>query len=103
MAMVGCLRRRGSGAALVAPVVTLALLVGTPEVAYAATVVVPAAQTAVEGNSNEGFPFNCSRFSAFSMRTQQVYAGSAVGSAAVTQIAFRPDAIDGNAFGPTTI
>jgi hypothetical protein len=76
-----------------------ALLIAVPPVASA--IVVPNAQTAVEGNTNNDFPFGCSSFS--SMRYQQVYLGSEVGSGTITQIAFRQDGVSGGAFGPTTI
>jgi hypothetical protein len=50
------------------------LLITVPPVA-SATVVVPNAQTGVEGNANNAFPFRCFAFFA-SMRYQQVYLGS---------------------------
>lgn len=65
-------------------------------------VVVPNNLAAVEGNSNNGFPFNISFFGIPSQRYQQVYAASqfsaVTGPALVTQIRFRPDATLGDAF-----
>jgi len=78
-----------------------ALLIAVPPLA-SATVVVPNAQTAVEGNANNSFPFNCLLLTP-SMRYQQVYLGPEVGSGTITQIAFRQDGGGGGAFGPTTI
>ena len=63
---------------------------------HASFVVVPGAQASVEGNANNGFPFNIGAFSASSMRYQQGFAASQFsslsGPALITQIAFRPDA-----------
>ena len=87
----------GAAAAVAAPAT------GTP-------VVVPGAQTSVEGGFDNGFPFNLNAFPGFfadpnnpSMRYQQVYGASEFGALApggefITGIAFRPDAGGGNAF-----
>ena len=75
-------------------VAALALFAGTITAAYAQSVVVPGAQTAAEGNSNNGFPFNITPFGHASMRYQQVYGAAefAVGGPIVIhQIVFRPD------------
>jgi hypothetical protein len=63
-------------------------------------VIVPGGLTSVEGNSNNGFPFNLGGFGLTSQRYQQVYAASEFGSVPVliTGIAFRPDAQFGGAF-----
>jgi hypothetical protein len=81
------------------------LLVGTGQV-EAGVLVSPNGQAAVEGNSNNGFPFNIANFSLTSQRYQQVYNASdfsAFGGTArlITQIAFRPDAFFGGAFSST--
>jgi len=70
--------------------------------AESATVVVPNAQTAVEGNADNVSPFSCSVVGG-SMRYQQVYLGPQVGSGTITEIRFRQDGGNGAAFGPTTI
>src|SRR5438067_7165772 len=78
----------------------------TPHIAGAAatTVVVPNSLASTEANENNAFPFNCLAFGASSMRTQQVYRGTEVGSSTITQLAFRPDGTaSASAFGPTTI
>ena len=60
-------------------------------------VVVPNAQTAVEGNSQNSFPFGDTNCSA--MRYQQVYAsGDIGGTGIIDKIAFRPDFNNGVAF-----
>src|SRR5437879_5848047 len=76
--------------------------------AEAATmVVVPFAQTATEGNSNNGYPFNITAFGLSSQRYQQVYGasdfilGGVVTPQNITQITFRPDALSGAAFSST--
>jgi hypothetical protein len=84
-------------------VITAALLT-VAKAGSAAVVVVPNAQTSVEGNQQNAWPFNCVGFG--SQRYQQVYRGSEVGRGTITQIAFRPDGAagaGGAAFGPTTI
>src|SRR4051794_7003276 len=50
------------------------------------TVVVPNANATVEGNLNNADPFDCG---SGSMRYQQVYTGSQVGSGSISQLAFR--------------
>lgn len=66
----------------------------------AALLVVPGANQLVEGNSNNGFPFNISDFGVPSQRYQQVYdAGEfPVSIIEITDIRFRPDDVAGNAF-----
>jgi hypothetical protein len=66
-----------------------------------AAVVVPNAQSAVDGNIGHSFPFNCGGVVA-SMRYQQVYLASEVGSLTIGRIAFRQEP-GASAFGPTTI
>jgi len=65
-------------------------------------VVVPNAQTNVEGNSANILPFGCVVTSA-SMRYQQVYLGPEVGNGTITEIRFRQDAPAVVPFGPNTI
>jgi len=73
--------------------------------AHAQTVVVPSGNTSVEGNSNNGFPFNLIGFGLSSQRYQQVYDKSEFSSLSgpelITQILFRPDAGFGGAFSST--
>jgi len=71
--------------------------------ASAATVVVPAANTSIEGNASNAFPFNLGALEVSSMRYQQIYAASefaslAAGGEFITELRFRPDATDGAAF-----
>ena len=70
-------------------------------------IVSPNAEATTEGNINSGFPFNLPFFGLTSMRYQQVYSSgdfaSLGGPMYVTQIAFRPDASNGNAFSATTL
>ncbi len=67
-----------------------------------ADIVVPSAQALVEGNSNNGFPFNLAAFSRTSQRYQQVYSASEFsGPFLITDIEFRPDASSGAAFSST--
>jgi len=67
-----------------------------------ANVIVPSAQTSVEGNSNNGFPFNIAAFGLSSQRYQQVYGSSEFsGLFLITDIEFRPDATSGAAFSST--
>ena len=62
-------------------------------------VVVPNAQTTVEGNTFNRFPFNLTIYNATSMRYQQVYSsGDIGGSGIIDQIAFRPDFSQGQVF-----
>ena len=69
--------------------------------AESATVVVPNAQASVVGNGLNIAPFSCAAVST-SMRYQQVYLGSEVGSGTITEIRLRQAAGEG-AFGPTNI
>jgi len=62
-------------------------------------VVVPNSARNIEGNSNNGYPFDLSETGLSSQRYQQVYAASQFGGAGfITQIIFRPDASFGHAF-----
>jgi hypothetical protein len=69
--------------------------------AMAAAIVSPSAQTSVEGNTNNNFPFNSAGIS--SQRYEQVYRATEFGSGPllITGLAFRPDAEFGNAFSTT--
>lgn len=71
----------------------------------AQNVVVPNADAAVEGNTNNGFPFNITAFGLTSQRYQQVFGagdfGAIVGPHLITAITFRPDAGSGAAFSST--
>ncbi len=71
--------------------------------AIAATIVSPSADTSVEGNSNNGFPFNIALFGLSSERYEQVYSATQFGSGPllITGLAFRPDANTGAAFSTT--
>jgi hypothetical protein len=86
-------------------VAVLGLLVGGVERARAGLVVVPNDLAGVEGDSNNGFPFNLSLFGDSSMRYQQVYDSSQFsslgGPVMINQIIFRPDAQTGAAFSST--
>jgi uncharacterized membrane protein len=67
------------------------------------TVVIPNAQTTLEGNSNNGFPFNLSSHGHTGMRYQQVYAASelgATGLVTITHLAFRRD-VSNSSFAST--
>jgi hypothetical protein len=71
--------------------------------ASAAGGVVPNAFTNVTGGGNNSFPFSCGSAAGVpSMRYQQVYLGSEVGSLTLRRIAFREKAFQ-PAFGPSTI
>lgn len=62
----------------------------------AASTIVPGALAGVEGNGNNGFPFNIGAFGLASMRYQQVYAASEfLGSMLIGGISFRPDVSGG--------
>ena len=80
------------------------LLLGAVNPAHAITptVVVPNGNAMVEGNSNNGYPFDLGQTGLTSQRYQQVYAASQFGGGGlITQIIFRPDAFAGNAFTST--
>jgi PEP-CTERM motif len=68
-------------------------------------VVSPSTQTNLEGDTNNGFPFNLSNVFLTAIRWQQVYASSeftSVGSGMkIAGITFRPDANTGAAFSST--
>jgi len=68
--------------------------------AIAATIVSPSADTSVEGNSNNVFPFD---IGLSSQRYEQVYRATEFGSGPllITGLAFRPDAEFGAAFSTT--
>jgi hypothetical protein len=67
-----------------------------------ANFIVPSALTSVEGDTNNGFPFNLANFGLSSMRYQQVYSSSEFsGLFLITDIEFRPDAQTGAAFSST--
>jgi hypothetical protein len=67
-----------------------------------ANVIVPSAETSVEGSTNNGFPFNITAFGQTSQRYQQVYSSSEFsGPFLITDIEFRPDAQSGAAFSST--
>lgn len=80
-----------------------AFLVGMS--AQAEVIIVPNSLAAVEGNSNNGFPFNIYFHNVSSMRYQQAFNSSEFsalsGPSLLTQIAFRPDDATGNAFSST--
>ena len=73
-------------------------VVVTVSAAATAPLVVPNSLATIEGNSNNGFPFNIANIFLSSMRYQQVFAASEFGTQplTITQITFRPD---GGAFG----
>ncbi len=67
-----------------------------------ADLVVPSGLASVEGNSNNGFPFNLSNFGLSSQRYQQVYSASEFsGPFLITDLEFRPDGGSGAAFSST--
>jgi hypothetical protein len=68
--------------------------------ATGATLVVPGANTAVEGATNNGLPFNIGLFNFSTIRYQQVYDSSEFpsGTILITGMRFRPDSIVGDAF-----
>lgn len=81
------------------------LLAGAPTILYAQNVVVPNGLAGVEGNLNNGFPFNLSNNGLTMQRYQQVYGAgefsSVVGPKLITTITFRPDGDTGSAFAST--
>ena len=86
-------------------VAVAALLVGMTANARADFVVAPNANANVEGDGNNGFPFNIQDFGISTMRYQQVYDSSQFSSLGgpklITEIIFRPDAQSGQAFSST--
>jgi len=67
-----------------------------------ADVIVPGSVAGVEGNINNGFPFNIAFFSLTSQRYQQLYSSTEfTGPVLISGIAFRPDATIGSAFSST--
>jgi hypothetical protein len=71
--------------------------------AIAAAIVSPSAQTSVEGNIDNGLPFNIAFVGLSSERYEQVYSATQFGSGPllITGLAFRPDANTGAAFSTT--
>jgi hypothetical protein len=71
--------------------------------ATAVTIVSPSANTSVEGNGNNIFPFDIGPPAFASQRYQQVYRASEFGSSPllITGLVFRPDAQFGGAFSTT--
>jgi hypothetical protein len=70
----------------------------------AALIVVPNSLANVEGNSNNGFPFNLQLFGLQAQHYQQVYSHTQFPSGGpflITAMAFRPDSQTGNAFSST--
>ena len=65
--------------------------------------VLPAVLAGLEGNVNNGYPFDCSAFGIPSMRYQQVYLGSEVGTGDIHELRFRKDGSCGGGFGPQVI
>lgn len=65
-------------------------------------VILPAATAAVEGDNNNSYPFNCVNPGP-SMRYQQVYLGTEVGTGEILELRFRQDGEFGMPFGPTTV
>ncbi len=86
---------------LAAPIALLGM-VAAPQLA-AADIISPAANAAVEGNANNGFPFNITSFGLTAQRYEQVYSAVDFGTTPITisGLLFRPDAGDGAAFSTT--
>lgn len=83
------------------PLIMLSLAVTAP--VAASPIVVPAALSGVEGNSNTAsVPFNITAVGLTSQRYQQVYSSTEFTSAIlITELLFRPDFDSGNAFSST--
>jgi len=81
------------------------LLLSSPNHSIAQNIVVPNSLANVEGNANNGFPFNIGDFNISTQRYQQDYASnqfSAItGPTLITAISFRPDSSTGSAFNST--
>lgn len=78
-----------------------ALTVVVPYSAHADSIVVPQSFTTVEGDSNNLNPFNMGYITQLGVRYQQEYDAAEFDVSSpieITQIAFRPDAINGKAF-----
>jgi hypothetical protein len=77
----------------------LLVLASSPN-AIAAAIVSPSAQASVEGNIDNGLPFNIAFVGLSSERYEQVYSATQFGSGPllITGLAFRPDANTGAAF-----
>lgn len=74
-----------------------------PNTSTQTAVVVPAANNNVEGDIDNGYPYDIFPFGLTAQRYQQVYAAGEFGatSGLITQIRFRPDASAGSAFSAT--
>jgi len=91
---------------LFAAMLSCLLLLGTPNLSNAQNIVVPNSLASVEGNSNNGFPFNITGAGGLSsQRYQQVYAASQFSSITsptlISAISFRPDGDFGTSFSST--
>jgi len=97
----GCKRAKTIGGVRAARVAVTALvaLLGS---AARAQVVVPNAQTTVEGNFNNLHPFSCRSLTLNSERYQQVYRGTEIGTGNILEIRFRGDGTTDSSFGSTT-
>jgi hypothetical protein len=82
---------------------TVLLAFGWSSKATAVTIVSPSAETNVEGNGNNVFPFDIAPPGFVSQRYEQVYGASDFGSSLllITGLAFRPDGTFGAAFSTT--
>src|SRR4051794_29079215 len=73
-----------------------------PPTLWAATLVVPGANSSTEGTSNNGYPFSVGNFDQTSQRYQQVYSSLAFAGSPIliSGIDFRPD-VNGEPFSKT--
>ena len=96
---------RTARSAVLTLILGLALSAGFAVTARALFIVSPGAQTSIEGDGANAYPFNLAGAGRSSQRYQQVYNSSSFavlgGPALITQIAFRPDAIFGAPFSKT--
>ncbi|MEW6145758.1 MAG: IPTL-CTERM sorting domain-containing protein [Thermodesulfobacteriota bacterium] len=76
------------------------ILISLNSVFAQGAVVVPSSLTNVEGNIDNGYPFNCN---CLSMRYQQVYLGSEIGSLNISSINFRLESSFPSAFEPAVL
>ena len=81
----------------------LGVILTLPAQQLSAQIVVPNSLTSVEGNTNLLWPWGCGHGGNTSLRQQQVYLGSEVGSGTIAALRFRQDSLFGSAFGPTTL
>ena len=80
-------------------ILALTILLGSITTAAHADVIVPNGLAGVEGNFDNGFPFNIAAFGLPSQRYQQIYESAEFpGSYWITGMTFRPDANFGNPF-----